>query len=173
MAIESKEVTPQTFEPVDPCTSEDLTFKRRNLPHLDVPGATYFVTFRSRILLPPNARDLVIALLRDFTEQYIYLDAAVVMPDHVHLILRLLKNQTLGTVLHLIKGRSAKQINQLLGRQGPLWMDESFDHIFRNETELEEKIEYIRQNPVKNGVASQASEYNWLLVVPPGSRHTG
>jgi REP element-mobilizing transposase RayT len=66
--------------------------------------------------LPPDARDLAIALLRDFTARYIYLDAAVVMPDHVHLILRLLANEPLGTILHLIKGRSARQVNQLLGR---------------------------------------------------------
>jgi REP element-mobilizing transposase RayT len=89
MGIEPKEGSTRTFEPVDPWASEDLVFKRRNLPHLNVSGATYFVTFRSKMLLPPDARDLVIALLRDFTAQYIYLDAAVVMPDHVHLILRL------------------------------------------------------------------------------------
>jgi hypothetical protein len=116
VAIESKEGTPQSFEPVDPWASEDLVFKRRNLPHLNVSGATYFVTFRSKMSLPPDARDLAIALLRDFTARYIYLDAAVVMPDHVHLILRLLANEPLGTILHLIKGRSARQVNQLLGR---------------------------------------------------------
>jgi hypothetical protein len=49
-------------------------------------------------------------------------------------------------------------------------MDESFDHIIRNEAELEQKIEYVKQNPVKHGLATQASEYKWLLGVPPSSR---
>jgi hypothetical protein len=52
-------------------------------------------------------------------------------------------------------------------------MDESFDHIIRNEAELEQKIEYVKQNPVKHGLATQASEYKWLLGVPPSSRNTG
>jgi REP element-mobilizing transposase RayT len=105
MATESKDRTAASFEPVDPWKSEDLLITRRNLPHLNVPGATYFLTFRSKIFLPPNARDLVIAVIREFTGQHIDLDAAVVMPDHVHLILRLRQNETLGRVLHLIKGK--------------------------------------------------------------------
>jgi REP element-mobilizing transposase RayT len=173
MVTESKEGTAQNFEPVDPWMSEDLTFKRRNLPHLNVLGATYFVTFRSRILLTAEARDMVIAMIRDFSGKHIDLDAAVVMPDHVHLIFRLLLNDSLGRILHLIKGRSARQVNQLLNRDGPLWMDESFDHIIRNEAELEEKIEYIKQNPVKNGLATQPLDYKWLLLTEPKSRHTG
>ena len=112
MAIESKEGTPQSFEPVDPWASEDLVFKRRNLPHLSVPGATYFVTFRSRILLPPNARDLLIAPLRDFTERHIDLDAAVVMPDHVHLVFRLLPNDpSVGSFIWLKEDRRGKSIS--------------------------------------------------------------
>ena len=173
MSIELKQRTVGSCEPIDPWKSEDLTFRRRNLPHLNVPGATYFITFRSQMFLPPDARDLVIAVIRDFTRQHIDLDAAVVMPDHVHLVIRLLRKEGLSQVLHLIKGRSARQVNQLLRREGPLWMDESFDHIIRNETELEEKIEYIKQNPVKNGLATQPSEYKWLLSAPPDSRHTG
>jgi hypothetical protein len=35
------------FEPIDPGNSKYLSIRRRNLPHLNVPGATYFITFRS------------------------------------------------------------------------------------------------------------------------------
>src|SRR5208283_5396128 len=132
MVIESKPRTPGCFQAVDPWLAEDLVFKRRNLPHLSVSGATYFVTFRSGVFLPPSARDLIVTVIRGFTLEYIDLDAGVVMPDHVHLILRPLKNEKLGRVLHLIKGRSARQVNRLLTRRGRLWMDESFDHIIRN-----------------------------------------
>ncbi len=69
----------------------------------------------------------------------IELDAAVVMPDHAHAIFRLIDTCTLGQVLKRIKGRSARQINQVLKTEGAVWMDESFDHIIRHETELQEK----------------------------------
>jgi hypothetical protein len=80
------------FQAIDPWTSEELEFKRRNLPHLEVSGATYFVTFRccSNIELPPAARDLVIAEFRACDQKSIDLDVAVVMPDHVHSIFRFL-----------------------------------------------------------------------------------
>jgi len=153
-----------SFQPADPWNSEELVFKRRNLPHLQVSGASYFVTFRSTIVLPPAARDLLLAEIRTCEGKYIDLDAAIVMPDHAHLMFRLFHKTNLSQVLRLIKGRSARHINQFLMRQGSFWMDESFDHIIRNEAELEEKIEYMRQNPVKRGLVIRPEDYKWLFV---------
>jgi len=163
---ESSDSDPRRFQAIDPWKSEDLVEKHRNLPHLEVPGATYFVTFRccSKSALPPQARDLVMEAIRACDLTSIDLDAAVVMPDHAHAILRLYDGSRLGQVLQRIKGGSARQINQVLETIGAVWMDESFDHIIRHEAELQEKIEYIRQNPVKRGLASRPEEYRWLFV---------
>jgi REP element-mobilizing transposase RayT len=119
--------------------------------------------------LPPEARDLVMAAIRACDGDSIDLDAAVVMPDHAHAIFRLIGDCTLSRVIQRIKGRSARQINRMLKSGGPVWMDESFDHIIRHETELEEKIEYVRQNPAKNGFESRPEDYRWLNV----KGHTG
>jgi hypothetical protein len=53
------------FEPIEPWKSEYLVVRRRNLPHLEVPGATYFVTFhcRSGVELAAQARDVVIGIV--------------------------------------------------------------------------------------------------------------
>jgi REP element-mobilizing transposase RayT len=91
------------------------------------------------------------------------LEAAVVMPDHAHLIFRILKGN-LGDALRKIKGASARQVNIVLKRSGSLWMDESFDHIIRREDELKEKIEYVQNNPVKKGLVDVAEQYRWLYV---------
>ncbi len=82
----------------------------------------------------------------------IELDAAVVMPDHAHLIVRVLDGLPLGAILKSIKGFSARAINRSLIRQGSLWLDESFDHIIRDEQEWDEKVAYIRNNPIKKGI---------------------
>ena len=92
------------------------------------------------------------------------LDAAVVMPDHVHMILRLLSDKNLSDVLRIIKGRAARLVNQFLIRRGPLWIEESFDHVIRYEEEFEDKIEYVRQNPVKRGLVARPDDYKWLFV---------
>src|SRR5216683_5135111 len=76
---------------------------------------------------------------------------------------RLIESHELSQVLQRIKGRSARQINQLLKSEGPIWSDESFDHMIRHAEELEEKLEYIRQNPVKRGLVGHPDGYKWLL----------
>ncbi|PYQ62415.1 MAG: hypothetical protein DMF58_01895 [Acidobacteria bacterium] len=67
----------------------DTIAYRRNLPHLAKTGKSYFVTFRTdyRFHLPEYARDLVLkSCLHDHKTLH-WLHAAVVMPDHVHLVL--------------------------------------------------------------------------------------
>ena len=88
----------------------------------------------------------------------------MVMPDQTHLIFRLIEPYELSQMLQGIKGRTARQINQLLKKEGAVWSDESFDQIIRHTAELEEKIEYGRQNPVKRGLADHPDDYKWLFV---------
>jgi hypothetical protein len=53
---------------------------------------------------------------------------------------------------------------EITERQGQVWAQESFDHIVRSEAEWEEKMEYVRQNPVKRGLVSSPEQYNWLYI---------
>ena len=154
------------FQPVEPWKSSEMVVRSRKLPHLEVPGATYFVTFRclSKFQLPPQARDLVMTVIQEQNHKTIDLDAAVVMRDHVHAIFRVIEPYALSRVFQQIKGRTSRQINQLLSRQGRVWLVESFDHIIRHAQELEEKIEYLRQNPGKQGLEDNPSSYRWLFV---------
>ena len=86
------------------------------------------------------------------------------MPDHVHLIFRVLDGRPLSTVLQGIKGYTACLLNVLLARKGAFWLDESFDHIIRQEREWEEKIGYIRENPTKRGLVADWRQYRWLWI---------
>ena len=61
-----------------------------------------------------------------------------------------------------IKGVSARQINQLFGRRGSLWQDESFDRVLRSDEDVYKKGEYIAQNPVRAGLAQTPEDYKWL-----------
>ncbi len=51
-----------------------------------------------------------------------------------------------------------------MGREGPVWQDESFDHVLRNDESLREKMEYIRQNPVGKGLVTKPEDYPWLWI---------
>jgi REP element-mobilizing transposase RayT len=95
------------------------------------------------------------------------LHIAVVMPDHVHLIFTPLLNDsgelfTFEEIVGAIKGASAHSINRALKRKGHVWQDESFDHVTRCEESLEEKIQYVWDNPVRAGLVSRSEDYKWL-----------
>lgn len=141
---------------------------KRNLPHLERGGSTYFVTFRTRkIELPPEARGLVFEACRYFDGQRFRLWAATVMPDHVHLLLTPEKKSdqewfSLSAILHSLKSFSAKKINALLSRKGPVWVEESFDRIMRSEEEFLGSWHYIRNNAAKKGLCESPEEWPWL-----------
>ena len=105
----------------------------------------------------------------------IRLHAAVVMPDHVHLLLSPLRDEVgwpfpLVGIMQSLKSVTAHRINKLLRRSGPVWEEESFDHVLRSDESLREKIEYIRENPVRAGLVREVEEYRWLWVGPESSK---
>jgi REP element-mobilizing transposase RayT len=146
---------------------------RRRLPHLQKADAGLFVTFcaGARLPLPEEARDLVLQhCLRDHGKR-ICLYAAVVMPDHVHLLLLPLRDRNgwpfpLVDILQCLKSATGHRINKVLHREGPVWEEESFDHVLRSDESLKEKCEYIRQNPVREGLVRRPEDYRWLWVNP-------
>jgi REP element-mobilizing transposase RayT len=101
----------------------------------------------SCILRRPACRMIVEGAFQHFDSQRYILDEFVVMPNHVHLILAPQAEHKLSDILHSWKSYTSKQINQALGRTGPVWEKESFDHIVRNQGSLDHFRHYIRNNP--------------------------
>jgi hypothetical protein len=71
---------------------------------------------------------------------------------------------TLIEIMQSLKGASAHTVNRLLKRAGPVWEEESFDHVVRSYESLEQKVEYIRQNPVRRGLVGRPEDYRWLWI---------
>jgi REP element-mobilizing transposase RayT len=142
---------------------------RRNLPHVEKAGRAHFITFDTYLSweLPPVARDLVLKHCLHENGQKMHLQIAVVMPDHVHMIFIPLENEKQETfsfeeIVGGIKGASAHSVNKALKRSGTVWQDESFDHVVRHADSLEQKIRYVRENPVRKGLVTRPEDYKWL-----------
>lgn len=103
--------------------------------------------YGSCILKNPDVRDILSTALRYFDKSRYDLIAYVIMPNHVHMVLRVLEGYTLDKCMHSIKSFSAKAINKKLNRRGPVWQKESFDRIIRNSAHLDHCINYIKNNP--------------------------
>ena len=99
------------------------------------------------------------------------LDVFAIMPNHIHGIIILNENDngrgtsqrdptreqfgkptsnSIPTIVRLIKSVTTKQINQMRNTPGiPVWQRGYYEHIIRNETELDNIRDYILNNPVK------------------------
>jgi putative transposase len=73
----------------------------------------------------------------------------VVMPNHVHVLVSPLADQSFGQICGSWKRFTAREINKLDGREGSLWQHETFDHLVRSQASLEHFRRYIRENPIK------------------------
>jgi REP element-mobilizing transposase RayT len=147
-----------------------MSFYRRNLPHLQRDFKFHFVTSvtKNRWILPDVARDIVLACTCHDNGRFYDLHAAVVMPDHMHLILTPLINDIeqrvmpLHEIMKAIKGASAHKINRQLGHQGTVWQEESFDRVLRSSDDVDAKILYVLENPVRQKLVSDWRQYRWM-----------
>jgi len=141
---------------------------RRCLPHYQKDKRILFITYATwhRWPLPDVARDLALDSCRRADGRKYSLYAAVVMPDHVHLICMPLMDDngsiSIPEITRTIKSESAHRINRALARTGRVWQDESFDHILRGDESLRKRVLYILENPVRAGLAPNPGEYRWL-----------
>ena len=110
----------------------------------------------------PDVADMAASALRHFHKMHYLLDEWVVMPNHLHLILWPMPNQTLSEILRSRKRYTARQANLLLGRTGEsFWQHESYDHWIRNDDERARIRRYIRNNPVIAGLCRAPEEWRW------------
>ncbi|OHE26355.1 MAG: hypothetical protein A3K40_00815 [Syntrophobacterales bacterium RIFOXYC2_FULL_60_23] len=148
------------------CAQKDeLSINSRNLPHWQLSGSTYFITFRLKSgIISDEERKIVLDAIKHFHKIKYWVTATVVMPDHVHLLLKPVVSESnveisLSKILQGIKGFSAREINKTRGSKGALWQEESFDRIVRDHDEYLEKWNYIRNNPIKTGSCQTPEEY--------------
>lgn len=152
------------FQPV---TSFQAT--RRNLPHWQQPGSVYFITWRlnGEEILSSEERTIILKSLLYWDKVKWTVHAAVVMPNHIHVIAQPLTLPeggafNLSEIIRSVKTYSARIINAQRGAQGTFWQDERYDRIIRDEAELLQKWQYLRNNPVEWGLASTPENYPWL-----------
>jgi putative transposase len=142
-----------------------------------VPGGTFFftvVTFARRKIFTD---DPVVALLRQafrvVQARYPFtIEAAVILPDHFHMILRLPEDESDYPIrLRLIKSHftrywegktviPAGSSRQLKGEQA-VWQRRYWEHWIRDEADLRRHVEYIHYNPVKHGLVRSPVEWRY------------
>ncbi len=142
---------------------------KKPLPKLEIQGGIYFITFNTyeRLELNNEARKIVLDACLYFHEKRYYLYTAVIMSDHVHLLIKpyqKLDNKywSIGSILHSIKSYSSKQIPKVMKHIGKVWQDGRYDVLIKNRQQFLNTWEYIRQNPVKEKYSDVPENYPFL-----------
>src|SRR5208283_1809910 len=116
------------------------TFSRECLEYLDRGlGAC--------VLRRPEMATIVADSLLHFDGDRYLMGDFVVMPNHVHLLVCLLRDREIEATCYSWKKFMATQINRILGRKGRFWQEESFDHLVRTPDQFEAICRYIAANP--------------------------
>jgi len=115
----------------------------------------------------PLARHEVASVVRDelvaLAEWQIDVPHFTIMPNHWHALLVPPSEcpQSLSTIMKRLKGRTAKAIRHFEAGTGPVWQREWFDRWIRDDAEWLRCVAYVRNNPVKAGLAPTWQRHPW------------
>jgi putative transposase len=84
--------------------------------------------------------------------------AWVVMPNHVHVLLRV-GPVPLAKIVQNWKSITAVEANRILGRDGRFWQIEYWDQFMRDAEHVHKAIRYIENNPIKAGLCTIPAEW--------------
>jgi putative transposase len=85
--------------------------------------------------------------------------AWVVLPDHMHMIIDP-KLNNLSEMMRTFKQDFGFRYRQRIGvRTGRIWQLRFWDHIIRDQNDMNRHIDYIHYNPVKHGLVGAAGKY--------------
>jgi REP element-mobilizing transposase RayT len=131
---------------------------RLDLTYINQP--LYFATFATRDRKTIPSLDGAQAALEKYARRAhenfnVGLGRYVIMPDHVHLFVRLGRDFKLSPWIGGLK----RAISVTL-KSPKLWQPGFFDHVLRSDESYGAKWNYVRQNPMRCGLVKSAGD--WL-----------
>lgn len=150
-----------------------------NWRRAQVPGGTFFFTLvtedRAPILTTPLARSVLREVTLECCRQWPFrMEAVVLMPDHLHTVWRLPDGDTeYSKRLGWLKKEFTKRWVATGGDERPVsasgqrnrrrgvWQRRFWEHVVRDERDLERHLDYIHYNPVKHGLVERVIDWPW------------
>jgi REP element-mobilizing transposase RayT len=130
------------------------------------PGHYYFLTAsvagRRTIFAKKKHALLMLETIRWLhTANRFGVDAAVIMPDHLHLVGQL-GDSTLAKVMHTLKSFSARRL-VAAGVESPVWQKGFHDHGLRDDEDYRSRVAYVLENPLRAGLVRRGEDYPYIM----------
>lgn len=150
-----------------------------NYKRIYLNGYSYFITVvthqREPILI--DNIDLLRESFRETKHYYNFIiNAITILPDHFHMILSPEDFKSYPRIIQSIKYnftrryQCKKPILQSLSRaknkMQPVWQKRYYEHTLRDDKDWDEKMHYIRNNPVKHDLVQVWSDWQYTSFKP-------
>lgn len=150
-----------------------------NYTRMYLDGYSYFITVVTHQREPILVEEIDL-LRQSFQETKRYyrfsIDAITVLPDHFHMIITPEDVKEYPRIIQSIKYnfttryQCIDEIFQSMSRDKdkmqPVWQKRYYEHTIRNDKDLEEKMLYIRNNPVKHELVHSWNDWKYSSFVP-------
>jgi len=149
-----------------------MQYRRANIK-----GGCYFFTVnlleRKKTLLVDEIDQLRCVLNKVKQDHPFQLDAMVVMPDHMHVLMTLPENDNnyamLWTLIKAGFSRALPKIERInasrkkKGERG-IWQRRYWEHYIRDDNDYQKHVDYIHYNPVKHGYVTRAVDWPYSTI---------
>ncbi|SET15206.1 putative transposase [Nitrosomonas marina] len=149
-----------------------MRYRRAN-----VKGGTYFFTVNlaeRHLCLLTKYVDALREAVRSVKQRHpFYIDAFVVLPDHLHAIWTPPEQDAdFATRWMLIKAQFSRRMpknehrsvsRKKKGERG-IWQRRYWEHMIRNDNDYARHVDYIHFNPVKHGYVDHAVDWAWSSI---------
>lgn len=105
-------------------------------------------------------RTCVEILLKEAAEEKCEIYVYVFMPDHMHVLIQ--GREESSSVLRLMRGFK-QRTGYFFSRNhvGGRWQKDFYDHICRDEVDVQNQLRYIIENPVRKGLVTHWRDYKF------------
>lgn len=140
-----------------------------------IPNHFVFITVvthnRNHILI--DNIDLLRQCIRETKEKFIFdVFAVVILPNHMHMILKPQKIQEFSVIVGSIKRRFTKALDEqfkdknisnskIKRKEKGVWQRRFYEHIIRDEEDLYTHLDYMHYNPVKHGYVKNVKDWDF------------
>jgi len=136
-----------------------------------IPGVSYFFTLVTHNRNPVFTSPEHIVLLREsiqyvMTKRPFNIQAAVVLPDHIHCIWEMHDEDDYSMRWQMIKTQFSRTLRNKNPewKQKAIWQPRFWEHAIRDKNDLHCHMDYIHYNPVKHGLVSSPSDWEYSSI---------
>ena len=129
----------------------------------DICFVTSVTNRRTRILV--ESADLLLGAFATHSKQMRFdIIAYAIIPEHFHALIDC-KGNDLSNIMRKIKLSFSKQYRFRTGiEKAQIWQARFWDHIIRNQEDMNRHIDYIHYNPVKHRLANSPFEWKYSTI---------